>query len=286
MVYNYFMNLIDNELKIQDDAVKWISDKNNQQDLIQKFILDKKVFPVLSVVTFMAGSPGVGKTEYSRDYEKKINESFRIVTEIPKVKKKLLKKTKINIDDYERLIVRIDIDEIRELIPQYQKTDTIKNIKGNAHVIQKATNMGLDILRNYCLKNQISFLLDGTFGNQFSTFDKIIRKLLIKNRRIAIFFIYNNPLVSWEVTKKREFVEGRNIKKENFIDQYFKSIDNVKRIKEKFGNKIILNCVLKKGDNSEEKVYFNKVYEEIENILEKRYNFSKITREYLNDNLK
>lgn len=113
----------------------------------------------------MAGSPGIGKTEYSEEYVKEKNALFK--NNIDKTIRK----------DFDNYLVRLDVDEIRNEIPLYQKSDLEKNVKGNSYVLQKASNIGIEILRKYCIKNEISFLLDGTFGNQFSTFDKMIRKL-------------------------------------------------------------------------------------------------------------
>ena len=272
------MDITKEEKQLQEDDIEYV--KKNKQELIAEFILSKKVFPMPIISVFMAGSPGVGKTEYVNGYEKEWNEKFNKIKQEAKVKKAF------NINEYENFFVRIDIDQIREFIPQYQKTDREKKTQGNAHIIQPAANIALDILRNYCIKQQLSFLLDGTFGNQFSTFDKMIKKLIRQERIIIIYFIYTNPVIAWKFTKKREHLEGRNITKENFIKQYFKSIDNVRRIKQKFNKEIILNFVLKNDKNKKERVYFNKSYEEVEKILKSCYNVDKFTEEYLNKILK
>jgi len=140
----------------------------------------------------MAGSPGVGKTEYSEEYVKEKNEFFR---------KTIDKKIRNNLDSY---LVRLDVDEIRNEIPFYQKSDLEKDIKGNSYVLQRASNLGIEVLRKYCIKNNISFLLDGTFGNQFSTFNKMIIKLKKQDRKVIIMLIFGDYKKSWEFTKARE----------------------------------------------------------------------------------
>ncbi len=270
------MDLNDEELKIQKEAIKYIED--NKDKLLEDFILSKKVIPTSSVAIFMAGSPGAGKTEFSKSYEKQSRVYFEKSKDNSKVKK-ILHKHNVDITKYKNFFVRIDVDEIREFIPQYIKTDKQKGTKGNAHVINRAATGGLDILRSYCIDNDLSFLLDGTFGSQFSTFSKMIKKLFKQERKIIIFFIYSDPLVAWDFTQKRECVEGRNVTKEIFISQYLKAIDNVHRIKEKFGDKIDLNCVLKNNRNEVEKIFYNEPT--IDKILKLVYNDNEITKDYL-----
>ena len=233
----------------------------------------------------MAGSPGAGKTEYSKNYVAKINKEFqKIKIEKNDIGEKLFDDLKIN--NYENFLLRLDVDEIREVIPGYEKTNEKEGVKGNAHLIQKAANLALDILRKYCIEKQVSFLLDGTFGNQFSTFEKIIKRLIRQNRNITIFYIFIDPISAWEFTKAREYVEGRNIKKENFIQQFFKSMDNIKRAKEKFADKLKINFILKDRENNIKKIFYNTDYRTIENILKKEYNIDKLSEEYLLSNLK
>ena len=51
------------------------------------------------------------------------------------------------------------------MLPKYSEAFVEGGLKANAHVIQKAANKGLDILRDYCLEHEFSFIHDGTFGN-------------------------------------------------------------------------------------------------------------------------
>jgi hypothetical protein len=174
------------------------------------------------------------------------------------------------------------VDLIREFLPHYQKTDIKKGIKGNSNIVQKAASKGLDILRNHCLKNNISFLHDGTFGNQYSTLKKIIRKSLNLNRMVLIFYIYMDPFVAWKFIQEREYVDGRNIRKENFIDQFFQAIDNIDRAKKEFGEKITLHCILKEEKKEIKEIKFNQ--ESIEKFLKVRYSNGTI-KEYNKEDL-
>lgn len=91
---------------------------------------------------------------------------------------------------------------------------------------------------------------------------------------------------SWEFTKAREWKEGRNIVKEKFIEQYFNSLENVKRIKEKFKDNIRIDLILKKEDNDIEKIYFNIDLNRLEKVLEERYTISNINNQIIEDNIK
>ncbi len=143
------------EKKLQDEACNYIL--SHKDELIQEFILSKRPLPLGWTTIFMAGSPGAGKTEFSKRYQPALNKNDDFIVEF-------LKSENLTPQDIDCLFIRIDVDEIRSFIPQYQKTDPISGTKGNSHVIQKAANKGLDILRDYCLKNEISFLHDGTFS--------------------------------------------------------------------------------------------------------------------------
>lgn len=237
------MELTDQEKKIQDEAIREI--KARKSDLIEKFIISKRPLRLGVISFFMAGSPGAGKTEFSRRYmSDSIDKSDENLM-------KFLAKKGIEIESVDTIFIRIDVDEVREFLSQYQKTDPVKGIKGNAHVIQKAANRGLDMLREYCFKNNISFLQDGTFAN-YETMQRMIEKSLKTGREVQIFYIYLDPLVAWNFTKAREYLEGRNIIKEKFIKQFFDSQENVDKIKKEFGSQVKIHCVLKNERNEVE----------------------------------
>lgn len=230
------MEFTEQEKTTQEQAKKYIIDKKD--DLIKKFILDKKPLRIGMMSLFMAGSPGAGKTEFANNY---------IRSQIDKNDKdlqKILQKRSININEVDNLFIKIDVDEIRSFIPQYKKTDKNNGQKGNAEIIQTAANKGLDILRDYCLNNDISFLHDGTFGN-YKTMRGLVKDSLSKGRMVQINYIYLDPLVAWEFTKAREFLEGRNINKDKFIPQFFDSQKNVDEIKKEFGDNVKVHCILK-----------------------------------------
>ncbi len=254
------MQLTKEEQIICDEACKFILSKKNE--LIDKFVLQKNPLKLGFITIFMAGSPGAGKTEFSQRYMPLVfnKKDEKLI--------KFLKQKDIDIDSAESLFIRIDVDEIREFFPQYKKTDIEKGLKGNAHVIQKAAGKGLDILRDYCLSSEISFLHDGTFGN-YSTMREIIKKSISSGREVQIYYLYLDPLEAWKFTKAREYLEGRNIIKEKFIEQYFHSQENVDKIKVEFNDKVKINCVLKDNQNNVLEIALN--HPSIDQFLQTQY---------------
>lgn len=255
------MEFTEEEKKLQEETCIYIQERKDE--LIDQFVIRKNPLKLGFITIFMAGSPGAGKTEFSQRYipiifDKKDPKMIKVFDE-----------RGINLRDVDTLFVRIDVDEIREFLPQYKKTDRATGVKGNAHIIQKAANKGLDILRNYCLKNEISFLHDGTFGN-YDTMKEIIRKSLNAGRTIQIYYLYLDPIAAWEFTKAREFIEGRNIIKDKFIEQYFNSRENVNKIKAEFGDKVRINCVLKDSNNKVQDIALN--VPDIDQYLKTKYN--------------
>lgn len=76
-----------------------------------------------------------------------------------------------------------------------------------------------------------------------------MKKSLERGRQVNINYIYLNPLKAWEFTHAHEMVEGRNILKEKFIYQFFKSIKNTDQIKKVFGACVKLDIIIKDESN-------------------------------------
>jgi predicted ABC-type ATPase len=206
---------------IKEDAVNFIN--THKKELIQKYAGDEYPAsnPPLSI--FMAGSPGAGKTEFSMSL--------------------------LELDMFEKdVAVRIDADEIKKFIPHYDKT--------NSDEIQGASVLGLIRLHDYCLKKKKNFILDGTFSDYESSEENIKRSIKY-GRDVDIFYVYQDPLIAWEFTKKRGELEGRFIPKDMFIDSFFSAKDNVNRIKENFGKSVTLHLIIKNITNGLAKFEIN-----------------------------
>ena len=224
---------IDDEL-LSIQAVDWV--KKNQKELVSKIIGQYNSAPVVPVSIFMAGSPGAGKTEFSKNFIKQFK-------------------------DHEKYIVRIDPDEIREMLPQY--------CTGKAHLFQTAVSIAVEKIHDHVLKKSKSFLLDGTFSN-FDVAQSNVRRSVDKGRIVLIQYVYQDPLVAWDFTKKREVIEGRNIPKESFIEQFFAARKNVEKIKSEFGEKVKVDLI-ERNIKTNKYTYKDNI-DSIDNYIKDKYN--------------
>lgn len=190
--------------EISDEAIAWV--KSHQKDIVQKFAGPYPSASGTPISVFMAGSPGAGKTEFSKRLLLLLRES----------------------------IVRIDPDEVRNFLPQYTQ--------GKAHLFQGAVSIAVEKIHDHVLRERKDFLLDGTFSNQAKARENILRSIE-RNRTVLVQYVYQDPLVAWDFTKKREAIEGRNIPKESFIEQLFAARDNVDALKLEFGDRVNIDLV-------------------------------------------
>jgi len=233
---------------MKEEARQYI--KDHKKELVERFAdLDKFPPNEEPFTLFMAGSPGAGKTEFS---------------------KKMVQILAKGSDAFEPIyIVRIDADDIKEFIPHYNGE--------NSDVVQSATILGVEKIYDFSIKKKQNILVDGTFANYDSSRKNIVTSIK-KGRMIGIFYIYQDPVRAWELTLARGKKEGRYIPKDFFIDSLFNAKDNVNRIKEEFGNKVIVNLIEKDYADNIEKPRFN--IDNIGNHLKIKY-----TRKSLEENL-
>lgn len=207
------MALTNQEARIEQEAMEFA---RAQKKAIAKRLTDiSKFLPDRNPVSvFMAGSPGAGKTEASVE---------------------LLKETDGN------AVIRIDPDELRSLFPGYTG--------GNAWLFQKAVSILVDRIHDEALIQSQNFLLDGTLSH-YDVAKRNIDRSLKHERRVQILYVYQEPRLAWEFVQAREAQEGRRIRPETFIDQYFAARDVVNRLKLEFGRNISVDLLLKNNDNS------------------------------------
>lgn len=212
-------------------AEEWV--KNNKAKIIDRFASPSE-YPKeqAPVSTFMAGSPGAGKTEFSKSL----------------------------VGQFKDKPVRIDADEIREILPEYDGA--------NAYLFQGAASLAVNKLFDHVIKKGISTLLDGTFAHPQALPN--ISRSLKHGRQVDIYYLYQDPLVSWEFTKIREATEKRNIPKESFAQQFFESQAKVTEAKETFGDKVNLHVVVKDYNRGLEKLSVN--VKRVESYIPKKYN--------------
>lgn len=167
-------------MDLEQNAIDFI--KKNKKTLIQKFASTDFYVPVKKPFSiFMAGSPGAGKTEFSRHFDPRI---YSYDSTVP--------------------IVRIDADEIRKMLPGYDGT--------NCSIFQQAATIGVEKLFDYINHNDQNAILDTTFSDYNKSKTNIERSLK-HNRKIGIFYIHLDPKIAWAYTKARQITEGRIVSK-------------------------------------------------------------------------
>lgn len=228
---------IPQEARIKEESILFI--RKNRRQLCEKFA-NIKEYPATDkpFTMFMAGSPGAGKTEFSMRFienQKEVDDKIKIV--------------------------RIDADEIRKIIPHFDGK--------NSYLVQPAAALGVEKLFDYIQDKKQNCVVDSTFAD-FNISHSNICRALNKKRKVGIFYLYQDPLIAWSFTKKREALEGRYVPKIMFIDAFFQAKDNVNKIKVEFGRDIMLTLIIKDFENKVEKTQLN--IDKVDNYLKIRYN--------------
>lgn len=218
-----------------------VSYANEHKNDIARQITDKSVYlpdPNPASV-FMAGSPGAGKTEFSKSLID------------------IFEKTQ------ESKIIRIDADDYRSILPGYDGS--------NSKNFQAAISIIVEKIHDITLKQGQSFILDGTFSKQHKAILNIERSISRK-RRVFIFYVYQRPDIAWQFTQARELSEGRNIPKSFFIEQFLGAREVVNFIRKKYGSEVFMFIVKKNfKDNTVDKIEIIKEDQVIDDFLEKIY---------------
>jgi UDP-N-acetylglucosamine kinase len=205
--------LTDEEARLEQGALEFAK---AQKKAIAGRLTDPAVYlPEENPVSvFMAGSPGAGKTEASIELIERIGTP----------------------------VIRIDPDELRKECPGYNGE--------NAWLFQKAVSVLVEKMHDMALEEHQSFLLDGTLS-RYEIARRNIDRSLKKKRTVQILYVYQEPLLAWEFVRAREAAEGRRIRPETFVDQYFSAREVVNRLKEELGSQIWVDLLLKNNDNSQ-----------------------------------
>ena len=216
-------SLTKEQLAIQETAITFAR-KNKKK--IAKKLTDKTIYKPESqpVSYFMAGSPGAGKSEFAKEMISEVNEKSDNPT------------------------LYIDPDDIRHEFSDYQGT--------NSHLFHSAVSIVVEKAFDMMLDNKQSFILDGTLSNHEKS-EQNIARCLKRNRGVFVWYVYQNPLTAWDFVLKRERVEGRRIARETFIIQYFNARKTVNGLKQKFGQDIHVDLLLKDIRSKERHQHYN-----------------------------
>lgn len=232
--------------EIQADALAFA--RRNRQRIARERTDRERYAPETRPVSiFMAGSPGAGKTEISKEYVAVLDE--------------------LREEGFDGLgnILRIDPDDLREELPGYTG--------GNSWLFQRAVSLLVERIHDLMLKQRQSFILDGTLAS-LDVARKNIERSLRKDRDVQIFFVYQHPSLAWQFVCSREEVEGRNIPLDGFIRQFLDVQDVLRWIKQEYGDQVMLDMIIKDNDGTNQ--YWESDIDSIDDYLPERY-----TREQL-----
>ncbi|KAA0963084.1 zeta toxin family protein [Pseudomonas sp. ANT_H12B] len=169
------------------------------------------------VSVFMSGCAGAGKTEAAIELIDELVANTGVRT------------------------MRIDPDDLRNHFEGYIGT--------NSWMYQRAASILVDKIHDMALDQSQSFVLDGTLCN-LEKADLNITRSLRKSRQCVIMFVYQKPELAWRFVQARERQEGRRIPPEIFVEQFFLAKDVVNALKDKFGNRLLVNLLIKNTDAS------------------------------------
>ena len=105
----------------------------------------------------------------------------------------------------------------------------------------------------YVLEHGYSFILEDTFA--ILSAEKNIIRALKNNFRVTIFYVYQDPKVAWDFTRKHELAEGRHVPKEMFINAFFKSRENIEKVKNRHPE-VVLHIMIKDYQNDISEVHY------------------------------
>lgn len=140
----------------------------------------------------------------------------------------------------------IDADAFRVQFPDYDGS--------NSSLFQKASSWLVDQSFKYAVENGYSFILDATFA--VLSAEKNIIRALKKGYHVTLFYVYQDPRVAWQFTKERELSEGRRVPKETFINAFFKSRENIEKVKERHPE-VMLHIIIKDYQNNISEVHYD-----------------------------
>lgn len=202
----------------------------------KKIISDSECSRVAHPVSvFMAGAPGAGKTEVSKGVIKLFARGE---------------------------VLRLDPDDFRPYFDCYNGS--------NSHVIQRAITPLVEKCIDLSMSAGINLLVDGTLSNWDIAHKNILRALKA-NRTVVVMFVLQDPMVSWEFVKAREYSEGRRIRKEVFVEQYFGSIEVMCKVMEVFSPRVITWCTVKNALTAQSDNILLKTTTCLASLIEQQY---------------
>jgi predicted ABC-type ATPase len=233
------VELTEEEKRIEEEVIAYA--KKHRTEIARR-LTDPAIFvPETDPVSvFMAGSPGAGKTEASKELLSLLDADG----------------TKV---------LRIDPDELREELPGYSGE--------NAWLFQRAVIPIVERIHDLALEQGQSFLLDGTLSS-YKVAEKNIERSLKRGRAVQILYVYQEPEQAWKFVQAREAAEGRRIQPEDFVRQYFAAREVVNNLKARFGKAISVDLLMKNNDGSNQ--FYRAGVDRIDNHIPEKYSLADV----------
>ncbi len=167
-----------------------------ERKLLAREILRKSNATITEAPTviFMAGLPGAGKTEFTKNLLVELVENP----------------------------LRIDMDEIAESIGGYSPQ--------KAHLFRLDATAILEKIFEEAIKKKYLIIMDGTLGHSKAI--QNIKRAIEKGYHINVMYIHQTPTIAWHFTQDRELIEKRAIDKDKFIKTYYSIFENLKVLQE------------------------------------------------------
>lgn len=162
----------------EEEAKKWVKNKDNQEIVVKKFFNDYPPHKS-KLAFFMAGIPGAGKTEFAQNTINRLGSK----------------------------LAPIEHDKLVEYIESYKPE--------NYYNFRTAGSVLVTRILDECLKNGYGFIFDGTLSHERGY--KNIQKTLKHGYFVQVVYIVQTAKAAWALTKDRELVKKRAIEKNGFI---------------------------------------------------------------------
>ncbi len=209
--------------------------KANKKAIAAKLVDIKKYPPdEIPITVFMAGSPGAGKTESSRNLLRRFSKDS---------------------------ILRIDSDDLRTEFSEYTGL--------NSSAFQAATSIIADKMQDLAIEQDQSYIFDGTLTNLERSRENIERNIQ-HGRSVFVLYVYQDPCQAWKFVQARELRDGRHVPKEAFIAQYFYARENVNTLKKEFENQLHVDLIIKNIDSTD--FNYRENIDIIDRYIPERYN--------------
>lgn len=220
-------------MKQDDELDAWV--RSHRKEFVRKLISNSgAVKTAHPAAIFMAGLPGSGKTEFTKSW----------------------------IENSGLKVVRLDMDEIASQIDTYSPRKADKYRKAASALLNRAYDK--------VVNGRYDFIMDGTFGGGSAV--QNIERAVKHGYHVKIVYIYQSPKLAWEYTVAREKIEHRAIKFDGFVEVYYRTLNNLKKLDDLALKNVFLDLVVKDAQNRITRTYDDISIKDIDQYVKIEYN--------------